>query len=281
MNLYFNDLTVTRNAVADIEALGRFVHAFAVFSARTGAQHIWIPREMKDYLRQLPWSMDTMRLWTWANAAFGLMGDGAPYEPPNVAEHYCRVQFTISREGVPLPCDQMGLAVLMKPDGAAASLTVGFDADEFWRNLHFTVCEAETESGRFVQNHQAVCYTQEGHFADADVREWCQLAYPITLPVSMMNPKDKAIELRDDHGKDVLLAISEKLNRSPYVEGVLASLPFKPMARRFVERCYDDGIVCLRLHWDDRGLGVKVKTTGRGIDQVERIARILTQEYDR
>lgn len=281
MNLYFNDLTVMRDAAADIEALERFVRSFAVFSARTGAQHVWIPREMKDYLRQLPWSMDTMRLWTWANAAFGLMGDGAPSEPPDVAEHFARVQFAINRNGASLPCDQMGLAVLMKPDGTALSLTVGFDADEFWRNLHFTVCETDSASGRFVRNHQALCYTQEGQFSDADVREWCQLAYPVTLPVSSLNPQDKAIELRDDHGKDVLQAFSEKLNRSPYVEGVLASLPFKPTARRLVERCYDDGIVYLRLHWDDRGLGVKVKTTGRDIDQVERIARILTQEYDR
>jgi len=81
------------------------------------------------------------------------------------------------------------------------------------------------------------------------------------------------------HGKDVLTAFAQKVLQSPYVEGVINSLPFNPHARSFIRNAYPDGSIELVLVWSDEGLGMVVQSTGRNLRETEAIARILKEKY--
>lgn len=94
------------------------------------------------------------------------------------------------------------------------------------------------------------------------------------LPIS-----DKKIVLRNDHGMDVLEAFSKHLIRSPYLIGVLNSLPFNPYERRFIKRVRENGLIEIVLPWTDKGYGIVVKTTGRTIAETEKIAEIIEEEF--
>lgn len=90
---------------------------------------------------------------------------------------------------------------------------------------------------------------------------------------------EKKIALRDDHGADELRAFSERLVHSPYVTGVINSLPYNPNKRRFIKKVRENGLLEIVLPWTDQGLGIVVQTTGRSIRETEAIAKLLKEEY--
>jgi len=146
--------------------------------------------------------------------------------------------------------------------------------------LYYIVSEhaATNES----HEHNALCLTRVEDVDNSDVATWCQSAYDVVLPICTANPAKKQIDLRDDHGKDVLIAFAHRIVMSPYVIEVVNSLPFRPEASRFIEHInVNAGIIHLRLHRGDKGLGLAVRVTGKTRDQLERIARLLSDKYDR
>lgn len=92
-------------------------------------------------------------------------------------------------------------------------------------------------------------------------------------------PEDKRIKLRDDHGKDILKAFSDRLVNSEYVIEIINSMPFNSKNRRFIHKIREDGIIEIVLPWTDEGHGIVVKTTGRNLRETERIAEILKDKY--
>ncbi len=101
----------------------------------------------------------------------------------------------------------------------------------------------------------------------------------VSLIKTNLAVREKAIVLRDDHGADVLEKFSRRLIQSPYVTGVINSLPYNPNKRRFIKRIREDGLIEIVLPWTDEGLGIVVKTTGRTMQETEAIAKILEEEY--
>jgi putative CRISPR-associated protein (TIGR02619 family) len=95
------------------------------------------------------------------------------------------------------------------------------------------------------------------------------------IPEADLSPEQKQIKLRDDHGKDKLQQFSEKLRRSPYVKGIINSLPFNPQTINPIKRVTANGIVDLVLIETDQGLGVCVQTTGRNLAETRAIASHL------
>ena len=91
--------------------------------------------------------------------------------------------------------------------------------------------------------------------------------------------EDKKIVLRDDHGKDKLLEFSNKLVHSPYVVGVINSLPFQSHNRKFISKIRENGLIDIVLPWTDKGLGLVVQTTGRTRGETEKIADLLQEKY--
>jgi len=96
-----------------------------------------------------------------------------------------------------------------------------------------------------------------------------------------IEPEDKKISLRDDHGKDILLSFAKRVVNSKYVCSVINSLPFNRHDTRLIKRCYPDGKIELVLHWNDDGIGIVVQTTGQNLRETEAIAQILRDRFDK
>ncbi|RAQ48375.1 CRISPR-associated protein [Arthrospira sp. O9.13F] len=99
------------------------------------------------------------------------------------------------------------------------------------------------------------------------------------IPQDDTKPEAKNISFRDDHGKDVLMAFSQKVRRSPYVKNIVNSLPFNPQQKTPIRRTYPNGIVEFVLTWTDKGYGICIQTTGRNLAETNTIAIHLQQEF--
>lgn len=103
--------------------------------------------------------------------------------------------------------------------------------------------------------------------------------FPPHLKKSSKKPEDKEIHLRDDPGKDVLMHWAKRFVNSPYVEGIINSLPFNPRATEPVKTISDDGLIELVLTKTDKGCGMVIKTTGRNKKETEEIVKIIRERY--
>ncbi len=99
------------------------------------------------------------------------------------------------------------------------------------------------------------------------------------IPQDDTDPNKKPINLRDDHGKDVLQAFAEKIRRSTYVKKIINSLPFNPKCPNPILRAHPNGIVEFVLTWTDKGLGLCIQTTGRNQAETNSIALHLEKEF--
>lgn len=90
---------------------------------------------------------------------------------------------------------------------------------------------------------------------------------------------EKKINLRQDHGMDVLREYSKRLIRCPYVIEVVNSLPFNPYERKFIRKIRENGLIEIVLPWTDEKFGLVVRTTGRTVGETKRIAEIIEREF--
>lgn len=163
---------------------------------------------------------------------------------------------------------------------------VGFDSDELWKKDFFPL---SVTSGNRERTVDWACISSLDFYRGDQEHErrkqafdsWLQGVRPISLVCSAKNPEEKPINLRDDHGKDKLMAHAKLLRNSPYVESILTSLPFESHSRQYISKIYDDGLVDIVLYWEDKGYGMRVKTTGRNIAETGKIAEILRDKYGR
>ena len=99
------------------------------------------------------------------------------------------------------------------------------------------------------------------------------------IPKDETEPSRKAINLRDDHGKDILQAFSERICYSPYVKKIINSLPFNPKRTNPIRRTTENGVVEFVLTWTSAGLGICIETTGRNLAETNTIALHLQKEF--
>ncbi len=99
------------------------------------------------------------------------------------------------------------------------------------------------------------------------------------IPRDETDPSRKIINLRDDHGKDILQAFSEKVCHSPYVKKIINSLPFNSKRTNPIRRTTDNGIVEFVLTWTDAGLGICIETTARNKAETNTIALHLQKQF--
>ena len=125
------------------------------------------------------------------------------------------------------------------------------------------------------------CFSTPEHVECEQTQQWVREHGELQLCESTLTFENKIVSLRDDHGKDILEEHATTLCHNKYVEGVLCSLPFKPKHRSYIYRIYDDGAIDIVLYWDDRGLSMRIKTTGRNIQETTAIAYILREQYGR
>lgn len=99
------------------------------------------------------------------------------------------------------------------------------------------------------------------------------------IPKDETEPSRKAINLRDDHGKDIIQAFSERICYSPYVKKIINSLPFNPKRTNPIRRTTENGVVEFVLTWTSAGLGICIETTGRNLAETNTIALHLQKEF--
>jgi hypothetical protein len=150
------------------------------------------------------------------------------------------------------------------------TLSISFETHQAWKKMGINLLEKTAEA----QN--VVCVKHISCPGNIDFhREWIEANRPVELVKTDIPPSDKKINLRDDHGKDILKKLADKLVKSPYVIKVVNSIPFNPKNKHFIKDIYPDGKVEIILTWTDEGFGLLVQTTGRNRQETKKIADIL------
>lgn len=158
------------------------------------------------------------------------------------------------------------------------TLSVSFSGTPLWERN--TICitkindETQTTETVDVTNvFSAECFKQQ------NIGAFIEKTSKVVLIASSSQPNEKKIHLREDHGTDVLNAFAKSIRNSPYVNGIINSLPWNGRTTNFIRRVYPDGLIEVVLCWTDEGLGMSIQTTGRNQRETEEIARLLEEEY--
>ncbi len=177
--------------------------------------------------------------------------------------------FFIRRNNCEISVEGLGIAYLYN------SIGISFCFDSFWNQIKHRLYVKGKEAGEYdvvAISHPEHCYT-------TDFINHKDLWKPIELTESRIVPESKAISLREDHGKDELLAFARKLCQSPYVIEIVNSLPYNPHATQFIRAVRDNGLIEIVLINTDKGLGLVLQSTGRNKRETEKIADILREKY--
>lgn len=203
------------------------------------------------------------------------LGDSTNQEAQNVFENTMAVVAVGSKD-----MESRGLA-------AAYSYNVpsiGFASDDSWKVVMHDVTMTDLSNETSFKVNWP-CLTQPEHFEQDDFQKWLSERKELDLVTTEIPYQDKIRhikdEIRDDHGKDILIQHAKILCHSDYVVGILTSLPFRPKYSDYIDKVYPDGLIDIVLHRDDRGLSMRVKTTGRNIQETTAIAAILKKKYNR
>lgn len=162
---------------------------------------------------------------------------------------------------------------------------VGFESCATWQNDFFNL--TVTSNGK-KNNVSWVCISsplvysaeQEHVHRKPDFDQWLQ-ERNVELVESALRPEQKPTDVEGDHGQRELKDHAILLNRHPYVEGALTSLPYKPHSHEYIWKIYDDGLLDIVLWWEDAGYCMRVKTTGRNVAETRAIAKILKETFGR
>ncbi len=187
-----------------------------------------------------------------------------------IAEKYIDTQVTIEKDGSSIEAEGFTAAFVYK------TFAIGFGSDEFWANpLH----KIQVASNGQTIDTEWPCLSKPEHVDENTVGLWADAHSELELVKSNLSIQGKKVNLRDDHGKDILAEHAKRLLNNDYVDGILNSLPFKPTSTTYVNEINPDGTIDIVLFWTDCGLSMRVKTTGRNIQETQAIANIISKKY--
>ena len=161
---------------------------------------------------------------------------------------------------------------------------VGFNSGSVWNNDFFNISVTSNRQNRKLK---WACISSLDFFSTdsvnanrkLDFEKWLTDIRPVILIETNIPSDQKQIKLRPDHGKKELEEHAKLLSQSPYVEAILTSLAFQPHKKSYITKIYDYGEIDITLTSDDRGLSMRLKTTGRNIAETREIAKILKMKY--
>jgi hypothetical protein len=154
------------------------------------------------------------------------------------------------------------------------SISISFPANKVWEKEMINLKEKRNNSTSEVKVHHA---SLDDHI---DIhKDWIDSLNEITIIETELNPKEKNVHLREDHGKDKLTLLANKLIKSPFVLEVINSIDFKPYARKFINNTYPNGKIEIVLINSDEGFGMVIQTTGRNLKETNKIAEIIEEKY--
>lgn len=197
-----------------------------------------------------------------------------PGDNLEILGQYLETETTILKEDDNLIADGFNAAFCM------GTYCVGFASEPFWDTISVNI---RVKSNDVIEDHVWFCVSSPPHFEDASFIDWQLQFMPVVLLQTTLLPVEKQMHLLQHHGKDKLAAHAKSLLNSPYVEGVLTSLPFKRQSKSYVLKNSDfaHGIIDIVLFWEEEGYSMRMKTTGRDIRETLKIAELLTRKYGR
>ncbi|HPI44152.1 MAG TPA: hypothetical protein PLH91_02885 [Tenuifilaceae bacterium] len=169
-------------------------------------------------------------------------------------------------------CDGLATAEIM--DIPSISLS----NHQIWLNNRLTIFKESEHSPLELE----VTNLATDEFLNSDeFRNFSERISTVNLQPSLLTLDQKHISLRDDHGKDKLQKLAERMVKNIYVNGIINSMPFNSKTSRFIKSVYKNGIIEVVMHWEDAGYGMVIETTGRNFKETNEIAKILRDEFDR
>ena len=150
------------------------------------------------------------------------------------------------------------------------TLAINFKTDDIWNNVFIELIENKEKivnvehisSPKHLETHQ----------------QWIQDKQPLELLETNILPAKKIINIRDDHGKDILTEFAKKLVNFPYIIKIINSLPFNPKETNFIKQVNSDGKIEFVLNWTDKGYGLIAQTTGRNLRETKSIAKMIDKK---
>jgi len=181
------------------------------------------------------------------------------YDEPNIPQQYCKGLATAYLLGIS---------------------SLSFSTHKIWDAEIIKFSEYNDDLSDF---NEVECLNISAKTIDEEsqIITYCEERKEIELLDSVISIADKKISLRDDHGKDILEAFGKKLVNHKFVNNIINSLPFNPRTKRFIKQIKKDGLVEIVLYWEDAGYGIVVETTGRNLEETEKIAKLLRTEFDK
>lgn len=144
-----------------------------------------------------------------------------------------------------------------------------------WETSSFTIRNIKEKS---IQGD--VINTTSPQSSETDtIKFFVEQRTPLSLDKCETPPTKKSSKFRHDHGKDELMAVWKRLRNCEYIVSAINSLEFNPTGRNFVEQCFDNGTMHLRLVNSDAGYGMVIQTTGKSMRETIAIGEIITNKY--
>ena len=274
MELIFNELSTQPFAddfTGCYERIGQFIKTYKVAELH-GFKRIRFQQPFDNIMLQSDYSMNNFmndsRARTFANLLLGIYRYPFIDDDSEEEDRYIQNNFFILKDGQKIPVHGLAAVYLYQTIG------IGFCSEPFWENLIFSL-QIEGDENRIETILSVSC---PDHFEKQAFIEWKEKIDTVQLiEYDIVNKK---ISLRDDHGKNILLPIANRLVKSPYVIEVVNSLPYNPNERNFIRKIKPDGLIEIVLTKTDKGFGLVVKTTGRNKKETETIAELLKQEFE-
>ena len=283
MNLIFNETSILPVTASSHTLRTNFIKLLKVYELAKkdfGFNHLVFPKNIGqvdvtttqkfiDWIYGLPSTSEKNNILSVLKRPYG--NDVLEEQVEELNKYY----FNDAINGIPdTYCD--GMAVAHVKENLCISLSTNVIWDKLRIDFYKIINDDLDTVNVFVNN-----ISNEVHFQNIAISSFIQSISSVTLVGNAIPPANKSISLRDDHGKNILQAFSNRLVMSEYVVSVINSLPFNPKAVNLIKKIYDDGKIELVLYWEDKGIGVIIQTTGRNYKETEAIAKLLKEQYDR
>ncbi len=276
--LIFNELSISMKAADQAEAcsvVSRFfqtykaasLHGFKGIRYEQSFDHIELATgfSLNDFC-QMP------QFRTYGSLLLGLARH--PYIESDTEEEkrFISNYFYLLRDGEKIPVEGLGVVYLYQ------TVAISFAIEDYWHKnvVHNLYIEGD-EDGEYP----VISIADASHCECKEFSDFKEAYEPLELKLCETLPANKHIELRDDHGKDVLEAFAKRICKSPYVIKVINSLPFNPKERNFIHKVYDDGRIEIVLTDTEKGLGMVLQSTGSNHRETLTIAKMLADKYGR
>lgn len=285
MALYFNDLTLDEVPHQNALLMREFWSLMKRFSQATEGREkrVIVNKTGFETILQALMSNPEHRMFLASFFVSPYVDEEAQEDLASAENHVAENEYRLLTDGDCRPeCPMMGWAQ------ANRSLTVGLSSSSQWNQLVYLIekISIREEDGEFDKfDIEAICVTKSAQVESRRVQGWIAAQrdfdkVPDPDPC-LIDPKDKHIKIQKHHGVDVLSKFAEQLCRVSYVQGIIDTIAWDSKTNEFIDRCYDDGTVDIRMHWSNRGYGLKVQTTARGLLQTRKAAEMLKTKFDR